>query len=236
MTTRPLIVIPAFNEARNLGSILEEVVSFGLFDVVIVDDNSTDDTRNISLNQGVVVLPLRVRLGAWGATQTGIRYGVMNGYETIVTMDADGQHNPADIPGLLSALQANNADVVIGSYPDRGSLARHVAWWCFRRLSGVKLEDLTSGLKVYSRRAAMHLVNADATIFDYQDLGVVLYLLHNNMRVIESEVVMSKRSDGKSKIFNSWLLVLKYMMQTIILCLSMRSFNNRKGTQENRRR
>ena len=97
----------------------------------------------------------------------------------------------------------------------------------------MKLEDLTSGLKVYSKQAASHLVNADATIFDYQDLGVILYLLRNNMRVVECDVEMSKRGDGKSKIFNSWLLVLKYMIQTVILCLSMRNFTRAPVIEEN---
>ena len=233
MTNNTLIVIPAYNEAHNLGMVLDGVCRIGRYDVVVVDDNSSDHTRNIAFEHGVVVLPLRIQLGAWGATQTGLRYGVVNGYEVIVTMDADGQHNPADISRLLRFFQEKNADVVVGSYPDRGSRARHVAWWCFRRLSGVKLEDLTSGLKVYSRQAAIHLVDADATIFDYQDLGVILYLLGKQMRVIESEVVMNKRVDGKSKIFNSWFLVMKYMMQTILLCLSMRRFTKNRVKWEN---
>ena len=227
-----LIVIPAYNEAANLGAVLDQVQRSASCDVVVVDDASSDETRDIALDHGVTVLPLLVRLGAWGAAQTGIRYGLLQGYETVVTMDADGQHHPGDIPLLVTTLEQKRADVVIGSYPIRGSMARHTAWWVFRRLSGVKLEDLTSGLKVFSKKAMCHLVKADATIFDYQDLGVILYLLQFKMRVVECDVTMSSRGDGKSRIFHSWLTVFKYMLQTLILCLSMRNFNKIPTVEE----
>ena len=223
---RTLVVIPACNEAENIGGVLQAVNSMGLYDVLVVDDNSLDTTAAVALEHGAVVLPLLIRLGAWGAAQTGIRYGILHGYETIVTMDADGQHHPADIPLLVKTLKDKQVDVAIGSCTVRGSRARHLAWWFFRRLSGLKLEDLTSGLKVFGGTAARHLVKADATIFDYQDLGVMLYLLQNKMRIVECEVSMSPRNDGKSRIFCSWLMVIKYMMQTLLLCISMRSYSH----------
>ncbi len=229
---RVLVVIPAFNESSHLGGVLERLLQGASWDVVVVDDNSVDDTRKIAVEYGATLLPLAIRLGAWGATQTGIRYGIQNDYDIIVTMDADGQHHPSDIPSLINALQTENADVVVGSYPERGSMARHMAWKFFRMISGVKLDDLTSGLKVYSKEAAYHLAQADASIFDYQDLGVLLYLLRNKMQIIERDVRMSKREDGKSRIFNSWLLVGKYMVQTVILCLSMRRYKKKLDYQQ----
>ncbi len=229
-----LIVIPAYNEAANLGAVLDHVQRSTSCDVVIVDDTSTDETGTIALDHGIMVLPLLVRLGAWGAAQTGIRYALLQGYDRVVTMDADGQHHPGDIPNLLNTLEVERADVVIGSCPVRGSRARHAAWWLFRRLSGVKLEDLTSGLKVFSKEAMVHLVKADATIFDYQDLGVILYLLQFKMRIVECDVGMSRRGDGKSRIFHSWLTVFKYMLQTLILCLSMRKFTKISTAGEGR--
>ncbi len=221
-SVRTLVVIPAYNEGKNLGIVLDGIHRVGGVDVVVVDDNSADDTIDVALRYGITVLPLSVQLGAWGATQTGIRYGLLNGYDVFVTMDADGQHRSGDLPLLIDEVVGNGLDVVIGSCPGRGSRARKTAWWIFRRLSGLKLVDLTSGLKVYSRDAACHLVKADATIFDYQDLGVLLYLLENKMKIREKDVAMSPRRDGKSRVFDSWLLVVKYMAQTLVLCLSMR--------------
>lgn len=221
-SARTLVVIPAYNEGGNLGIVLAGIDRMGGVDVVVVDDNSADNTIEVALRYGITVLPLSVRLGAWGAAQTGIRFGLLNGYDVFVTMDADGQHRSGDLPLLIDELVGNGLDVVIGSCPGRGSLARKTAWWIFRRLSGLKLEDLTSGLKAYSREAACHLVKADATIFDYQDLGVLLYLLKNKMKIREKDVAMRPRRDGKSRVFDSWLLVVKYMAQTLVLCLSMR--------------
>ncbi len=221
-SARTLVVIPAYNEGGNLGVVLAGIDRMGGVDVVVVDDNSADNTIEVALRYGITVLPLSVRLGAWGAAQTGIRFGLLNGYDVFVTMDADGQHRSGDLPLLIDELVGNGLDVVIGSCPGRGSLARKTAWWIFRRLSGLKLEDLTSGLKAYSREAACHLVKADATIFDYQDLGVLLYLLENKMKIREKDVAMCPRRDGKSRVFDSWLLVVKYMVQTLVLCLSMR--------------
>ncbi len=221
-SARILVVIPAYNEGRNIGAVLEGVIREDGFDIVVVDDDSTDNSIEEALRYQVTVLPLSIRLGAWGATQTGIRYGLLNGYDVFVTMDADGQHHAGDLPLLARELVGNEVDVVIGSCPGRGSAARKTAWWMFRRLSGLKLEDLTSGLKAYSKQAACHLVKADTTIFDYQDLGVILYLLKNGMIIREKDVAMCPRSDGKSRIFDSWLLVVKYMLQTLVLCLAMR--------------
>jgi len=231
-STRILLVIPAYNEEVNIGMVLESIEHDEDLDVIVVDDNSMDNTVKVALQHGAGVLPLSIRLGAWGATQTGIRYGLLNGYDIFVTMDADGQHHPGDLPLLIQELVEEEVDVIIGSCPGRGSFARKTAWWIFRKLSGVKLEDLTSGLKAYNKQAACHLVKADATIFDYQDLGVILYLLKNKMKIREKDVAMCPRRDGKSRVFNSWLLVVKYMIQTIILCLSMRVSKNTPASEK----
>jgi glycosyltransferase involved in cell wall biosynthesis len=222
---RVLVVVPAYNEAPNIAPVLDGIQQHCSFDVVVVDDNSLDATRAIALEHGASVLPLLIRLGPWGAAQTGIRYGVASGYDIIVTIDAGGSHDPADIPKLLSELQHGEADVVIGSCPDRGNRARHAAWKMFRLLSGLNVQDVTSTLKVYSKQASILLADADATIFDYQDLGVLLYLVQNNMVVREQKVVTSCRIDGKSGLFDSWIGIMKYMIQTIILCCTMRQFN-----------
>ena len=225
---RVLVVVPAYNEARSLGMVLDGIQQHCSFDVVVVDDNSLDATRAIALEHGAVVLPLLIRLGPWGAAQTGIRYGVLSGYDIIVTIDAGGQHDPGDIPKLLHDMKHGEADVVIGSCPDRGSPARRAAWKLFRVLSGLMLEDVTSTLKVFSKRASILLADADATIFDYQDLGVLLYLKQNNMLISERKVVMSCRGEGKSRIFDSWFRIVKYMIQTVILCCTMRQFKKQR--------
>ncbi len=221
-SSRVLVVIPAYNEEKSIGGLLGRLRAAGFSEVVVVDDTSTDATSDIALACGVDVLPLRLQLGAWGAAQTGIRYGCLQGYDYIVTVDADGQHPPESIAALLHKARSGAADVVVGAYPERGSAARHTAWWIFRKLSGVVLHDLTSGLRVYNSRAAELVAGANVTLFDYQDLGVLMYLLRRGMCIEEVPVIMEHRLDGKSRIFDSWGLVAKYVLNTIVLCLSLR--------------
>jgi hypothetical protein len=150
--------------------------------------------------------------------QTGIRYGRREGFEYVVTMDADGQHEVDELPALL--LASANADVVVGAFPQRASLARRVAWGWFRALTGLGLTDLTSGFRCYSGAALKVLASSEATMFEYQDVGTLLLLRRAGVRIREVPVLMNERMAGKSRIFNSWLTVGRYMAMTTLLCLS----------------
>ena len=135
-------------------------------------------------------------------------------------MDADGQHEVAELPNLLRARWA--ANVVIGACPERGSRLRKLAWAWFRRLSGFSIADLTSGFRFYDRAAIFLLASRDATLLDYQDLGVLLLLRAHGLTITEVPVAMALRSTGKSRIFCSWLAVARYMAQTTLLCIAGR--------------
>lgn len=215
---RPLVVIPARNEARSVGMVVARLRSLGYGDVLVVDDGSTDDTALIARRSGARVLCPPLPQGAWGAMQTGIRYAVRHGYPGVVTIDADGQHDPDDLPQLIQAGAV--ADVVVGAYPARGSRLRRLAWAWFRRLSGFSLEDLTSGLRYYNQRACRQLAGEEATLLDYQDIGVLLLLHRGGCRIREVPVVMKPRQDGASRIFSSWWTVARYMAETTLLCLA----------------
>ncbi len=215
-----IILIPAKNEANTIGKVITEVNAKIAATIVVIDDASTDDTANISRAAGAIVLLLPFSLGAWGAIQTGLRYAAKHGFNTAITMDADGQHEADSIPTLLMPLIEKQCDVVIGSYPQRGSFLRRVAWSLFRQLSGVILEDLTSGLRAYNRSAITLLASNAATLLDYQDLGVLILLHRAGLQVIETSITMYPRVDGHSRIFNSWVAVSRYMWYTGILCLA----------------
>lgn len=216
---RLLIVIPALNEAEDIGSVIEQVRAIGTADVLVVDDGSTDDTAAVARASGASVLRAPLWQGAWGAIQTGIRYAVRHGYSGVVTMDADGQHEPAYLPQLLEAAD-RGADVVIAACPSRGSRLRHVAWWYFRFLTGFRFEDLTSGFRFYNARACRLLASEEATLLDYQDIGVLLLLRHAQLRIAEVSVAMSPRRHGASRVFSSWWTVGVYMAETTLLCLA----------------
>ena len=217
---RPLIVIPAKNESATIAQVVGDVRAAGYLDVLVVDDASSDDTGLVARRAGAMVLRAPLPQGAWGAMQTGIRYAVRHNFTSVITMDADGQHQTQEIGRLLQAAQFS--DVVIGACPSRGSPARKLAWYFFRRLTGFTLEDLTSGFRLYNAAACRVLTGEAATMIDYQDIGVLLLLRQAGLKFAEVEVQMSQRVDGISRIFYNWRVVARYMLETTILCFAKR--------------
>jgi glycosyltransferase involved in cell wall biosynthesis len=215
---RLLVVIPALNEADCIGAIIAQARAHSAIDVLVVDDGSTDDTAAVARLGGATVLRAPLWQGAWGAIQTGIRYAVRHAYSAVITMDADGQHEPAYLPELIA--EGREADVVIAACVDRGSRARQFAWAYFRLLTGLHFDDLTSGFRYYGPRACQLLASEEATLLDYQDIGVLLLLRRANLRISEISVTMNPRKSGASRIFFSWWTVGWYMAETSLLALA----------------
>lgn len=215
------VVVPAFNEAHSIKKVLAELKRYGHHQLIVVDDGSQDTTANIvRQDPSVVLLSLAANLGAWKAMQTGIRYAYQQGFDYVVTFDADGQHQAQSITQLVEAIEHTDNDVIIGSCTQRGSTLRHIAWALFRRLSGINIDDLTSGLRIYNRAAMAVLSTREASLLEYQDVGVLLMLKVFGLRFAETPVAMCARQDGISRIFYSWQAVAYYMMHTTLLCLS----------------
>lgn len=215
---RLLVVIPARDEAASIASVIAAVKAQGLHHILVIDDQSSDDTAQLAADLGAIVLRPVLALGAWGGMQTGIRYALRHGYDHVVTLDADGQHEPACIPDLLGAMAAS--DVVIGAHPERASPLRKLAWRYFRAITGFSIEDLTSGFRCYNRAACEVLAEDEATLLEYQDVGVLLLLRKAGLRIVEVPVPMYARQNGPSRIFASWPRILRYMLESTLLCLA----------------
>lgn len=222
-----LVIIPAHNETKDIANVIGDIQKYSNFPVVVVDDASTDDTISEAHAAGAVVLPLALQLGAWGATQTGLRYAVKNDYDYAITMDADGQHLAESLPALLQPIINQEADVVIGACTRRGSLMRKIAWTIMKRVSGLRLEDLTSGFRVYDRRAIRRLATWQATLLQYQDVGVLAMLQASGLRIKDVEVSMLPRLHGISRVFYSWRAVIYYMSYTLLLGFTKRGMKHR---------
>lgn len=225
---RQWIIIPAFNEEETIGAVVEQCRALGDFAVIVVDDASSDSTGRQALLHGAHVLPLSIRLGAWGAAQTGLRYAVRHGCEVAVTLDGDGQHDPRDIPRLLEPIRNGTADLVIGSCPERGSQARRLAWTLFRFLTDLPVLDLTSGFRAYNRKTVSLLASRQATLLDYQDIGVLLLTQSAGFRIHEVPVNMSPRRNGISRVFQNWGAVFWYLVYSGCIGVSKRNYFTRR--------
>ena len=217
------VVIPAFNEEMSIGQVVRGIRQLDLqCEVVVVDDNSSDCTRQEAQTHGAVVLSLCARLGPWGATQTGFRYAATQGFDKIITMDADGQHLPTMLNRLLESHAKSNANVVVGSAPSRGSQLKLFAWRLLKWTSGLGVSDPTSGFRLYDKQALQLFACYKASCLKYQDVGVLALALENGLSLAEVEVDMKARVNGRSRIFGSWLGIIYYMAHALLLGFSKR--------------
>lgn len=153
---RTVAVIPAYNESETIGPVIEETEEY-VDRVVVVDDSSSDDTAAIARDHGATVVEHVFNTGVGGAVRTGYQYAIKHGYDWVVQLDADGQHEPAKVPELLDAATEGN-DMVIASrflnesYQDY-SATRNVGIQFFtrlvNRLGDIEITDVTSGFRVY---------------------------------------------------------------------------------------
>jgi len=202
-----LVIIPAFDEQDSLPRVLANLSAARMdCDVLVVDDGSTDGTAAIAREAGVQVISHGANRGYGAALVTGYRHALARGYRMLVQLDADGQHDAAQIALLLAPLRRDEADVVIGSRMLAGgghatSVPRWLGIQVFaalgRLLTGRGMTDPTSGFIAMNARAAAFLV--DNTPPDYPDLNVLLALHRAGLRMLEVPVVMDERHAGRSQ-------------------------------------
>jgi len=219
--------MPAMNEEATIADVVSSVVALG-YQIIVVDDASSDNTIIEARNSGAIVLSNIQNLGAWKATQTGLRYADRLGFEVIITMDADGQHN-ADNIALLVEQYKSGADVVIGNCTERGSIGRHIAWLFFKHFNALNVSDITSGFRLYSSTAIHCLISREATMLEYQCIGVLIMMRNLKLNIVETSVPMNRRGTGISRIFHSWLAVGYYLAYS-----SMLSFAKAFPTNKNK--
>ena len=205
--SRLLIVLPAFNEAQHLPGVvagIREVLPAA--DLLVVDDGSADGTVDIARQLGALVVSHPWNMGYGVTIQTGYKFALANGYDTLVQIDADGQHDPRDIPTLLEPLAAGVCDFVLGSRflrtdSYRPPLARRLGMRLFSTLVGLltgeRITDSTSGFQAFNAQVISFLT-ADHFPCDYPDADLLLILHRAGFRITERPVRMYASSDGRS--------------------------------------
>ena len=157
-------VVPAYQEGAVIGETIRSLRPF-VSQIVVVDDGSKDETSAFARAAGAIVVRHAVNLGQGAALQTGITFSLESGADFICTFDADGQHDPATIPAMVSLADATHADVILGSRflgvaSEIGTLKQIVltlAVKLTRIQTGLRLTDTHNGLRLFSRTAAQHI-------------------------------------------------------------------------------
>jgi glycosyltransferase involved in cell wall biosynthesis len=201
--------VPARNEEEAVAGVVEELRAFDPeLDVVVIDDGSEDLTAARAAAAGAAVVTLPFNLGIGGAVQTGFKYALEHGYDTVIRLDGDGQHDPREIPQLLGPLLRGEADVVVGSrFADgnrdyRPPFARRAGIRWFARLVSLltrqKLTDTTSGFQAVNARA-IRLFAADYP-HDYPEVEAAVMVVRHKLRIAEVPARMRGRETGASSI------------------------------------
>jgi len=205
-----LAVVPAYNEAGSISAVVRSLHARAPdFDVIVVDDGSTDDTASRARSAGAAVIRLPFNLGIGGAVQAGFFYALEHDYGYMAQVDGDGQHEPAELSKLVDAMCANpELDVVCGSrFVAPGSSYRapisrrtgiHMFAFVLSAISGQRVTDPTSGFRLYNRRA-IRLFAGDYP-HDYPEVEAVLMLHAHRLQMAEVPVEMHQRDTGRSSI------------------------------------
>jgi UDP-N-acetylglucosamine---dolichyl-phosphate N-acetylglucosaminyltransferase len=188
-----VIVIPIYNEAKVIGGVIEEIRAQGFEHIVVVDDGSADESYAVASAHDVLALRLKINRGKGAAVKTGIMAANLLGADVVVTMDGDGQHDPADIAPLIAPILESRSDVVLGSrllnretMPFRKKIANSIGnlvTWLFY---GLLVSDSQSGFRAYSRYAAL-IIDTKADKYEY-DSKVIREIKNNRLRFTEVPV------------------------------------------------
>lgn len=209
MAKRVLVIIPAYNEEATIASVvtsLHDLVPD--FDIVVIDDGSTDETAKVVRGlQGVELVRLPYNLGIGSAVQTGFKFALRHGYDVAIQCDADGQHPVAQMKSLVDRLERGDADMVIGSrYVSDSSYvpswSRRLGKSLLSRLVNVAIgggiTDTTSGFRAVNRRALRVLAKHYPD--DYPEAEALVILHRSGLRAVEVPVEMQPRQGGTSSI------------------------------------
>jgi glycosyltransferase involved in cell wall biosynthesis len=221
-----LVLIPAFNEGAVISTVLSDVkTSLPEADILVVNDGSTDQTYDIAKNAGVMVLDIPCNIGYGGALQTGFRFASEHGYQYVITMDGDAQHDPVSAHNLMEVMDRSGADVVVGSRFLSGHyrmpFARRIGVWLFSRIAylhtGARFTDPTSGFQLLNRKAFSYFSEGNNYPLDYPDVNIIMALHKMKFRVTEAPVTMREKRGGKS--MHSGVKPLFYVVRMFLAIL-----------------
>lgn len=202
--SKTLIVLPAFNEQDVIADVIAEVFSTNPgVACLVVDDGSIDETSKIAKRAGAIVARLPYNLGVGGAMRVGFNYALANGFENVVQVDADGQHDPKDVARLIAELQTS--DLVLGArFAGEGEYAvRGPRWWAMQilakmlsRSAQTKLTDTTSGFRASGPRAVQLFAEHYPAEYLGDTVESLVIASRAGLRIQQVPVSMRERAGG----------------------------------------
>ena len=218
---RSVLVIPAFNESESLGWVLGALAAIEVDEIVVIDDGSQDDTSAVARAAGATVVRHPFNLGYGAALQSGYKYALRRNADLLIQMDADGQHDPSDIPGLMAPVVSGESDLVVGSRFLEATgyhmgFVRKLGRELFRavaRLFGLRVSDPTSGFQVMNRRV-LEVYARDFFPTDYPDVDVLLAASRVGLRVGERPVRM--KQGGRASTLHGGLRSVYYVYKMLL--------------------
>lgn len=203
-----LFIIPAYNEEKTLGKVIEDIESQDLefeSDILVVDDHSSDSTSEVAERKGVKVLRHPLNLGGGGSLKTGFKYAERNDYDIVLTIDADGQHRPDDVNRVLEPVLSGRADMSVGSR-FKGEAKydvpkiRYMGIKFYSKLTsyltGQEITDVTSGYRAINRGLFKEF--ADNFPYRFYAIEPTTWAGRRGFQIEEVPVVMSSREEGNS--------------------------------------
>ena len=219
-----LIIIPAYNEAECMRAVVVSLIeNYPQYDYVIINDGSTDDTRKVCARRKFNFMDLPVNTGLSGAIKSGMRYANYYGYDHVLQLDGDGQHDPAFIEDMIKEMESTDCDIVIGSrFKTKkkplnsrmiGSQILTAAIWA--TTGGTYIGDVTSGMRLFNKKMIKRF---GYDIHYSPEPDTLAYLLNCGVKIREVQVDMNERLAGVSYLnFKSSAWYMMKMLFSIVL-------------------
>ena len=224
-----LILIPAYNEAESIESVIDNLSkNFSMYDYVIVNDGSADDTLKICRDKGYNVIDFPINLGLECGVVAGMKYACRRGYKYIIQFDADGQHLPEYIAPMYEKIEEGYDIVIASRFVTKKKpftarmLGSRLISGAIKLTTGKRIKDPTSGMRMYNRRC----MEAFSKEINYgPEPDTISYLMKNGYKVEEVQAEMQERMAGSS--YLTFTRSISYMAKMLTSILIIQNFRKK---------
>lgn len=225
-----LVIIPAYNEEENIARVVENLKNnYPMYDYVVVNDGSADNTAKICRKHGYELLDLPVNLGLAGAFQTGLKYAYRKGYDYAIQFDADGQHRPEYIAPMLEKIREGYDIVIASRFVNKKKphtlrmLGSNMISAAMKLTTGRRVKDPTSGMRMFNKK----MIAEFALNLNYgPEPDTVSYLLKQGATIAEVQAEMDERIAGES--YLNMTKSMMYMLRMLLSILFIQNFRKRR--------